>query len=132
MMEFSRKNFHVSSKFMKILVLKSFMLFYYIKMKCCLSVCTFFQHARSSMFVYRSTPDLLDMKHPSLGNTEICSKLSRSPSVLLCMPGCRRFLPKLHLHSCKTAAQTQLIIYTAFLATIDECSVCCVGCASDS
>ena len=33
-----------------------------------------------------------------------------SPSTALRMPGCIRFLPKLHLHSCKAAAQTQLII----------------------
>ena len=39
-------------------------------------------------------------------------------------------MPKLHLHSCKTAAQTQLIIYTTFLALCDECPVCYVGCAS--
>ena len=53
-----------------------------------------------------------------------------SPSMALRMPRCRGFLPKLHQHSCKTAAQTQLIIYATFLAPTDKCPLCCVDCAS--
>ena len=106
------------------------MLIYYIKTKSRLSVCPhFFLHARSSMVSPWIDARLARNEAPVIGTRSLFLKgcnPSHLPSTALWMPGCGRFLPKLYQCSCKTAAQTQLIIYTKFFALSDGCPVCCV------